>query len=154
MRINCVGKSASALLKTPSDEGRIEELELCNYVVEHEDYHAPPLVFSKLKSLNMHFTSLEFLKFVTKSQMTMLTSLKMLLENVSIEEQDILSVLNSKKALNSLQLQCFLLIDIHQYSLLHEIVKVLKTESDRPFLKLQINGFMDSLKIREQMVNI
>lgn len=149
LNLNCVTKSINTLLKTLSDR-TIEELQLHNYVVADEDNSTPPLIFSKLKSLvSSKYVNVQFLRLVTKSQMPMITNLHMGSSSKIIKDHEILSLLNSKKSLKSFQIECCEEKE-SRIALLYGIVKILETEPDRPFLKLNIG----SLKMLDEEVNI
>lgn len=139
LHINCCGSSVNALLKTLSNQGSIEDLELHNSVIDNEDNNASPLMFSKLKTLvGSRPTSAQFLKLINKSQMPVITSLTLFFKTINNYEHEILSVFKSKKSLKSLKIEHWGQNDSSLIALLCGIVTILEVESDRPFLKLTI----------------
>lgn len=136
LKVTCTYyESVNSLMRTLSDLGTIEELDIEKGVFETEDENAPPLIFNQLRTVSCD--SLTIVSALTKSHMPAITCFQFdLLEDAMCI---LLTLFISKKTLKSMHVFCWAWTNVERNRFALEIISILRRNMNRPYLNLKIH---------------
>lgn len=158
LKINCLQSDATTLLRTLSDCGTIEDLEITNCVIDDENdtekLSEEPLIFGQLRNFRCSQCASPMLQallcLMTKSEMPSINFVSV--QCYEKDEHCILKFFESKISVTSMSIQFQHMqdtADTYSSPLLTGIIEIVKADRNRPYLTLQI----PSLKIGMEEVS-
>lgn len=154
LKVMCYGehKNVNALLRKLSDVA-IEDLVIINGAFDTEDPNESPLVFNKLRSLQLKYNTTndvtQIIQAMTKVQMPAVTSF-----DIEIEKyvHELLTLFKSKNTLKTFTVKCYFNL-VDQLSFLHNITEILKLNWRQLYLNMPIRYLEDRLEAVSKFTN-